>query len=433
MFNQGIGGTFDLILVTESAQQSANERRFAGTQIAFEPNAHARHQEGRQRGTKRQGCQLIGQEQNRSIIIAGKLARLVVHMHSADTPDWSALATNIKKWGCELGFDSIGIASAILPDSAETGLLAWLEAGYQGQMDYMARHGRKRAHPEQLLPGTISVITARIGYWPDAAGAQANLADSRRAYVSRYALGRDYHKLMRNRLQQLADRIANEVGTYTFRVFTDSAPVLEVELARQGGLGWRGKHTLLLTREAGSYFFLGEICCALPLPPDRPQSAHCGTCTACISACPTGAIVAPYRLDARRCISYLTIELKGSIPLELRPSIGNRIYGCDDCQLCCPWNMRSLLTRERDFAVRHALDQASLVQLFAWSEAEFKQKMVGSAIYRIGHERWLRNIAVGLGNAPSSPEVLTALRARRDDASALVREHVAWALEKHAC
>ena len=295
----------------------------------------------------------------------------------------------------------------------------------------MARHDSKRAHPEQLLPGTVSVITARIGYWPEAADAQANLADRRRAYVSRYALGRDYHKLMRTRLQKLVDRIQSETGIFSSRVFTDSAPVLEVELASRSGLGWRGKHTLLLEREAGSYFFLGEIYCDLPLPPDPPLAEHCGTCTACISACPTGAIVAPYRLDARRCISYLTIELKTSIPLELRPLIGNRVYGCDDCQLCCPWNRQAPLTREQDFSVRHGLDQASLVQLFIWDEAAFKQKMAGSAIYRIGHERWLRNIAVGLGNATTSPEVLAALNLRREDTSALVREHVTWALDRH--
>jgi epoxyqueuosine reductase len=352
-------------------------------------------------------------------------------MHSTVTPDWSALVANIRQWGYELGFAAIGIASAALPDSAKTGLQSWLAAGYQGQMDYMARHGRKRTRPEQLLPGTTAVIMARIGYWPDAADAQDNLADPRRAYVSRYALGRDYHKLMRTRLQKLVERIESQIGTFPSRVFTDSAPVLEVELASRSGLGWRGKHTLLLEREAGSYFFLGEIFCALPLPADPPQAEHCGTCTACISACPTGAIVAPYRLDARRCISYLTIELKGEIPVELRPLIGNRVYGCDDCQLCCPWNRQAPLTREQGFAVRHGLDQASLVQLFAWDEAEFKQKMAGSAIYRIGHERWLRNIAVGLGNAPTSPEVLAALCSRCDDTSALVREHVVWALERH--
>jgi len=278
------------------------------------------------------------------------------------------------------------------------------------------------------------VITARLDYWPASADGQSardTLGDGERAYVSRYALGRDYHKLLRNRLNQLARRIEDEIGSYLHRVFTDSAPVLEVELAARSGLGWRGKHTLLLSREAGSTFFLGEIYVALPLPPDPPAAGHCGTCTACIVACPTGAIVAPYRLDARRCISYLTIELQGSIPLELRPLIGNRVYGCDDCQLCCPWNGAAPRTREEDFAVRHGLDQARLTELFARSEAEFRQKMAGSAIHRIGYQRWLRNLAVGLGNAPSTPEVIEALRSRQDDASALVREHVAWALARH--
>jgi len=298
----------------------------------------------------------------------------------------------------------------------------------------MARHGARRARPGELLPGTLSVITARLDYWPatsDAAAALDNLADGERAYLSRYALGRDYHKLLRTRLNRLARRIEDEIGGYAHRVFTDSAPVLEIELAARSGLGWRGKHTLLLSREAGSTFFLGEIYAALPLPHDPPASEHCGTCTACIAACPTGAIVAPYRLDARRCISYLTIELQGSIPLELRPLIGNRVYGCDDCQLRCPWNGNAPLTREEDFAVRHGLDRARLAELFAWSEAEFRQKLAGSAIYRIGYPRWLRNIAVGLGNAPATAEVIAALKSRQDDTSALVREHVAWALARH--
>ena len=342
------------------------------------------------------------------------------------------LATNIKAWGRELGFAALGIAAVTDLGPAEAGLLAWLAAGYHGGMDYMARHGVKRARPGELLPGTLSVITARLDYWPAAsAAAPANLADGERAYLSRYALGRDYHKLLRARLQKLAGRIEAEIGSYAYRVFTDSAPVLEVELAARSGLGWRGKHTLLLSREAGSTFFLGEIYTALPLPPDTPVSDHCGTCSACISACPTGAIVAPYRLDARRCISYLTIELHGSIPLELRPLIGNRVYGCDDCQLCCPWNKNAPLSREEDFAVRHGLDHARLSELFCWSEPEFKQKMAGSAIYRIGHERWLRNLAVGLGNAPGTAEVIAALQTRQDDASPLVREHAAWALARH--
>ncbi|MCX7174321.1 MAG: tRNA epoxyqueuosine(34) reductase QueG [Proteobacteria bacterium] len=355
-------------------------------------------------------------------------------MHLQNSPDWKALATDIKTWGRELGFAAIGIASAADLGAAETGLLAWLAAGYHGEMDYMARHGVKRARPGELLPGTVSVITARLDYWPataDAAAALDNLADGERAYVSRYALGRDYHKLLRARLQKLAARIEDGIGAYVHRVFTDSAPVLEVELAAMGGLGWRGKHTLLLSREAGSTFFLGEIYTALPLPPDTPIADHCGTCAACIAACPTGAIVAPYRIDARRCISYLTIELQGSIPVELRPLIGNRVYGCDDCQLCCPWNRGAPLTHEEDFAVRHGLDQARLSELFGWSEPEFKQKMAGSAIHRIGYQRWLRNIAVALGNAPSTAEVIAALQTRQDDVSALVREHVAWALAQH--
>ena len=310
-------------------------------------------------------------------------------------------------------------------------MLNWMEMGMHGAMDYMAKHGLSRARPAELVPGALAVISARLSYWPQAADAHANLADGERAYISRYALGRDYHKLLRNRLQKLAERIEAAIGRYTYRVFTDSAPVLEVDFASRAGLGWRGKHTLLLTREAGSSFFLGEIVVALPLPADAPQTAHCGSCTACLNACPTGAIVAPYRVDARRCISYLTIELHGSIPLELRPLLGNRIYGCDDCQLCCPWQKNAGITRERDFAVRHGLDTASLVELFAWSEAEFLEKMAGSPIYRIGHECWLRNIAVALGNAPSSAAIVAALDSRRDDPSPLVREHVAWALARH--
>jgi len=295
----------------------------------------------------------------------------------------------------------------------------------------MARHGMKRARPAELLPGTVRVISARMNYWPDAADAEAALADSSRAYVSRYALGRDYHKLMRARLARLAKRIEEEVP-HGHRVFVDSAPALEVELATRAGLGWRGKHTLLLNREAGSTFFLGEIFTDLPLPVDAPQAEHCGTCTVCIDACPTGAIVAPYKVDARRCISYLTIELKGAIPEQLRPMIGNRIYGCDDCQLVCPWNRFARITAEPDFAPRNALDAATLVGLFAWTEADFHERTAGSAIHRIGYERWSRNLAVALGNAPTTPGIIAALRARTDDPSALVREHVAWALARHA-
>jgi epoxyqueuosine reductase len=352
---------------------------------------------------------------------------MILGMQNARSIDWVELAARIRLWGRELGFDAIGFADTAL-DAAEAELQAWLDAGFHGEMDYMASHGVKRSRPAELVPGTVSIITARMNYLPQAVPMETVLADGTRAAISRYALGRDYHKLLRARLQKLAGRIAAEIGPFGHRVFTDSAPVLEVALAERSGLGWRGKHTLLLHREAGSYFFLGEIYTDLPLPADRPQAAHCGDCRACLDVCPTQAIVAPYTVDARRCISYLTIELKGAIPEELRPLIGNRIYGCDDCQLACPWNRFARRTVETDFSVRHGLDSASLVELFAWTEAEFKSRLAGSAIYRIGHERWLRNIAVALGNAPSSPVIVAALESRRDHPSALVREHVAWAL-----
>jgi epoxyqueuosine reductase len=344
--------------------------------------------------------------------------------------DLAPLAAAIKAWGRELGFDAVGIANAELGE-AETRLAEWLARGFHGEMDYMARHGAKRARPAALVPGTVRVITARMDYLPDAREAEAVLGDPTKAYVSRYALGRDYHKVLRARLQRLADRVAAEVGEFGYRVFTDSAPVMEVELAARAGIGWRGKHTLLLSREAGSFFFLGEIYTDLPLPVDAPTTDHCGACTRCIDVCPTGAIVAPYRLDARRCISYLTIELKGSIPVELRPLIGNRVYGCDDCQLVCPWNKYARPTREPDFRVRHGLDAAELVELFGWSEAAFHERLAGSTIHRIGYERWSRNLAVGLGNAPTGERVVAALRARAADPSALVREHVVWALARH--
>jgi epoxyqueuosine reductase len=350
-------------------------------------------------------------------------------MQNARSIDGVELAARIRQWGRELGFDAIGFAGTAL-DAAEAELAAWLEAGFHGEMDYMASHGTKRSRPVELVPGTVSVITARMNYLPQAAPMETVLADGTRAAISRYALGRDYHKLLRARLQRLAERIAAEIGPFGYRVFTDSAPVLEVALASISGLGWRGKHTLLLTREAGSTFFLGEIYTDLPLPVDAPQAEHCGSCRACLDICPTQAIVAPYTVDARRCISYLTIELKGSIPVELRPLVGNRIYGCDDCQLACPWNRYARRTVEADFAVRHGLDSAGLVELFAWTEAEFKLRLAGSAIYRIGHERWLRNIAVALGNAPSAPDIVAALESRRDHPSELVREHVAWALAR---
>ncbi|MFD1559212.1 tRNA epoxyqueuosine(34) reductase QueG [Paraburkholderia silviterrae] len=400
----------------------------------------------------------------------------------------AALATRIRAWGRELGFGAIGISDTDL-SHAEAGLAAWLEAGCHGEMDYMAKHGMKRARPAELVAGTRRVITARMAYLPAATlagaahvGAQtevpaagehedwrgrehARLADPFAGVVSIYARGRDYHKVMRARLQQLAERIAAEIGAFGFRVFTDSAPVLEVELAQKAGIGWRGKHTLLLQRDAGSLFFLGEIYVDVPLPTDAENAqaaqdaqnsashapeqpgAHCGTCTRCIGACPTGAITGPYRVDARRCISYLTIELKGSIPLELRELIGNRVYGCDDCQLVCPWNKFAQAAPVADFDVRHGLDRASLVELFGWSAAQFNERMQGSAIRRIGYECWSRNIAVAMGNAlratrendgacgqPHDAQegraaIVAALRAREHDESALVREHVQWALE----
>ena len=344
--------------------------------------------------------------------------------------DYASLALSIKAWGRELGFQAVGVADTDL-SAAEAHLASWLERGWHGEMDYMARHGERRSRPGELVPGTLRVIACRMNYVAEVGEGWPEISNDGRAYIARYARGRDYHKVMRTRLQKLADRIAGEVGEFGHRVFTDSAPVMEVELASKAGLGWRGKHTLLLSREAGSYFFLGEIYTDLPLPVDAPADNHCGTCTKCIELCPTQAIRGPYSLDARRCISYLTIELKGSIPVELRPLIGNRVYGCDDCQLACPWNSFAQATGEADFAVRNGLDAATLVELFAWSADEFDSRMAGSAIRRIGYERWLRNLAVGLGNAAKSETIVVALRARADDASSLVREHVAWALGRH--
>jgi len=420
-------------------------------------------------------------------------------------PAAGELAGRIRNWAAELGFQQVGIADCNL-GKAEARLRDWLARGWAGDMDYLSAHGTRRTRPDELVPGTIRVISVRMNYFPaEAADSWAVLGDGSRAYVARYALGRDYHRVMRARLQKLCDLIAADaegtdslpaesaglgsaagaawggvgslasVGTedvpgparvpangrtanesrsrgqhapassasvvgsqspavtrrFHYRVFTDSAPVMEVELATKAGLGWRGKHTLVLNREAGSWFFLGEIYTDLPLPVDAPQADHCGTCSRCIDVCPTRAIVAPYLLDARRCISYLTIEHKGDIPEELRPLMGNRIYGCDDCQLVCPWNRFAQKADVPDFAVRHGLDAAGLVELFAWSEEQFEQHMEGSAIRRIGFERWLRNLAVGLGNAPTSAAVIAALEARSDHPSVMVRNHVEWALERH--
>jgi len=356
------------------------------------------------------------------------MIRIMQGHHSYDPQQ---LAADIKAWGKALGFQHIGITDTDL-SAAEPRYREWLEQGFHGAMDYMAKHGSKRTRPGELVPGTVRVISVRMDYRPpETRDSWEVMENADQAFISRYALGRDYHKVLRARLQQLCDRMAGAIGEFGYRVFTDSAPVLEVHLAEKAGLGWRGKHTLLLSREAGSWFFLGEIYTDLPLPVDTPGKNHCGTCQACIDICPTRAIVAPYSVDARRCISYLTIELKESIPEELRPLIGNRVYGCDDCQLVCPWNRFAQLTGEADFQVRHGLDDVTLVELFGWEEEDFRTKMAGSAIYRIGHEQWLRNIAVGLGNAPTTPEVIAALQKRADHPSPLVREHVAWALARH--
>ena len=343
--------------------------------------------------------------------------------------EFDALAQSIKSWGRELGFQKVGIAGIELPEDEER-LLAWLGHGRHGTMAYMQRHGTRRSRPAELVPGTLRVVSARMDYRTDSADPEAVLREPDLGYVSRYALGRDYHKVLRNRLARLADRIAEAAGSEGYRAFTDSAPVLEKALARNAGLGWIGKHTNLLDRHDGSWFFLGEVFTDLPLPVDSPVTSHCGSCTACIDVCPTRAIVAPYELDARRCISYLTIEHAGPIPEEFRTAIGNRIYGCDDCQLVCPWNRYSKLAAEPGFRSRNGLDAPRLVELFRWSEDDFLRMTEGSAIRRIGYERWLRNVAVALGNAPATEEVIGALRSRESDASEIVREHVRWALKK---
>ena len=342
------------------------------------------------------------------------------------------LTNAIKSWGIELGFQQVGITTTELAKD-EAHLLNWLKQGRHGEMDYMQRHNTKRSRPEDLVPGTVSVISVRMDYLPPSSKHPMQVLNKTDlAYISRYAVGRDYHKLMRRRLQKLADKIQNKIGQLGYRCFVDSAPVLEKALARNAGLGWIGKHTNLINPKAGSWFFLGEIYTDLVLDNDEPfTKQHCGTCKACIDICPTAAIVAPMQVDARRCISYLTIELRGSIPEEFRSMIGNRVYGCDDCQLICPWNRFSKTSEEDDFRVRHGLDTPTLVSLFRWTEQDFLKKMAGSAIRRIGYECWSRNIAIGLGNAPTNKETVDALQERANDPSALVREHVAWALKQH--
>lgn len=356
---------------------------------------------------------------------------------STSTIDFSALATDIKSWARELGFDEAGISDTDLAVEEEY-LLQWLGKGFHGQMDYMARHGTRRSRPAELIADTVRVISVRLNYLAtNAKESWAVIDDPDAAFVSRYALGRDYHKVMRAKLQKLTNKITETIGEFSYRVFTDSAPVMEVALARKAGLGWRGKHTLLLTREAGSMFFLGEIYTDLPLPPDTTTSEHCGTCTKCIDICPTKAIVAPYQLDARRCISYLTIENKGAIPIEFREAMGNRIYGCDDCQLVCPWNKFAQLAVDEDFAIRHTLDDLTLLQLWQWSEVEFNERMTGSAIRRIGYACWQRNLAVAMGNALRSErcsaetreKIRAALVERCESSGELLREHIEWALQ----
>jgi epoxyqueuosine reductase len=345
--------------------------------------------------------------------------------------DYTALSEQIKHWGQQLGFQQVGITDTQLDDD-EAHLLQWLAADHHGNMDYMQRHGTRRSRPAELVPGTVRVISVRMDYWPgDALAADDVLQDAALAYLSRYALGRDYHKLIRKRLQQLATKIEALTGPFGYRAFTDSAPVLEKALAQKAGLGWIGKHTNLINEQAGSWFFIGELYTNLPLEIDRPGENHCGSCHSCIDACPTGAIIAPYTLDARLCISYLTIELRDAIPEQLRPLIGNRVYGCDDCQLVCPWNRFSSPADETDFNTRHGLDSSELIRLFAWQESDFEEHTRGSAIHRIGYECWLRNIAVGLGNAPTTAAIISALRSRQAHPSELVREHVDWALRQH--
>ena len=445
-----ISRALDVALMAGGMQHRAGERGLAGAEVAVQVDRQPGSQRTRQRRPEGRGAGFVMQMSLEVLHLVKWLlwcfrdrfprSREILPVMTVSGNNLSTLALAIKAWGRELGFSDIGIADVGLRQT-EAGLQAWLDAGFHGEMDYMAAHGMKRARPAELVPGTVRVITARMDYLPREgadnwrAAEERRAGDPRQAVVSIYARGRDYHKVLRARLQQLADRIRAEVGEFGYRVFTDSAPVMEVALAEKSGIGWRGKHTLLLNREAGSMFFLGELFTDLPLPVDAPGTSHCGQCRACIDVCPTQAILAPYKLDARRCISYLTIELKGSIPVDLRPLIGNRVYGCDDCQLTCPWNKFAQRSALPDFDVRNGLDHAAMVDLFAWEEDEFNRRLEGSPIRRIGHERWLRNLAVGLGNAAvqhrGDAAVVAALVARSTHPSALVREHVVWALERH--
>jgi epoxyqueuosine reductase len=403
--------------MAERTNHGTRETGLACTKVTFEKYHQTRLQQWRQNPTQAFGGSLVRQIKN-----GGNIGT----MHDQNsTVDYTALKEEIRQAAKKLGFATAGITRADVSEASEC-LRLWLAAGYHGEMDYMARHADLRANPAALHPGTISVVSVAVDYLPH----QKIYGDPELAAISRYAQGRDYHKVVRNRLQKLADAMTAVIGPFGYRVFSDSAPVMEVHFASQAGLGWRGKHTLLLSKE-GSWRFLGEIYCDLPLPPDPPIDNHCGTCNACLAACPTQAIIAPYKVDARRCISYLTIELAGAIPEEFRPLIGNRIYGCDDCQTCCPWNRFAQLG-DAEFAPRHGLDSASLLELFAWSEDEFNVRLAGNPIRRIGHERWLRNIAVALGNAPPSDATRAALSSQLNHPSALVREHVSWSLARQA-
>ena len=430
-FHHCIGRTFDAPLHAQRAQQVPHEGGFAGTQFALQLDVGmTQFGLGRKRVRKAFCVSLIAPA------LAFYNGRVSSNSQGFDGSQWVSV---IQGWGRTLGFSQIAVAGIDL-SSAEPGLSAWLEAGFHGDMHYMAAHGMKRARPAELVQGAVSVITARMDYLPiDTPGNWRGIELNRlerpsEAIVSLYARGRDYHKVIRQRLQTLSEKMADAMGPMGYRVFTDSAPVLEAELASRSGQGWRGKHTLILNRNAGSMFFLGEIFVDLALPASVPVASHCGVCCACIDICPTQAILAPYRLDARRCISYLTIEHAGPIPLELRPLMGNRIYGCDDCQLICPWNKFAQRSTLPDFDARAGLVGSQLVTLFGWSEGEFLRYTEGTPIRRIGHERWLRNIAVALGNAlrvadvSMSDELVRSLQARAGHPSALVREHVAWAL-----
>lgn len=399
----------------ERPNQCPGQRGLSRTEVTFEKNDRSALQQRGKTLAQTLCGRLVRQLENSGNIGA---------MHDQDSKiDYAALKAEIRLAGEKLGFAAIGVARAEVGQASER-LRAWLAAGCHGEMDYMARHADLRADPAALQPGTLTVVSVAIDYLP-----HNNAADNpEQAAISRYAQGRDYHKVVRSRLQKMADAISALAGPFGYRVFSDSAPVMEVHFATQAGIGWRGKHTLLLSKQ-GSWRFLGEIYCDLPLPPDAPISDHCGSCTACLDACPTQAIVAPYKVDARRCISYLTIELAGAIPPEFRPLIGNRIYGCDDCQTCCPWNRFAQLG-DSDFQPRHRLDSASLIELFGWMENQFNDRLAGNPIRRIGHERWLRNIAVGLGNGPATPEAFAALKTRMNDDSPLVREHIEWALRQ---